>query len=331
MTLHLTIIGLGQIGASIGLALAQHADKIKITGSDIDSQIMNQAKKLGAVERTTPNLGMAIRNADIIILALPSDQVQGIMEAISPELKEGVVLMDTSPVKVKIAGFAQEILPENCTYVGFTPALNPRYLHNECYGIAAAKADLFQGGIFCIATPPKTNPRALKFATDLSQLMGADPLFVDLYEIDGLMASTHVLPQLMSIAMLNATQDQPGWGEARKVAGRAFAEVSGPAAHLDDSKALATAARLNQENVMRTLDDAIAALMQIRDDIAQESPESLEAYINHARDGANQWRQERGRGNWLVEELPRTDLIPRSSDIMGSLLGLGFGRKKKKE
>jgi prephenate dehydrogenase len=318
MTVQLTIIGLGQIGASIGLALEEHGDKLTRIGSDIDGKVMNQAQKLGAVDKTTLNLNAAVREADIIILAVAS------------VLKEGVVLMDTAPVKVATAEWAGEVLPENCSYVGFTPILNPRYLHDEGFGINAAKADLFQDGMFGITTPPNTNAQALTLATNLAQLMGADPLFVDLYEIDGLMAATHLLPQLMSAAMLNATLGQPGWQEARKVTGRAFAEVSGPAAHLDDVEALVAAAELNRENVVRKLDDAIAALQRLRHDIAEADSEAVSSRLKHAKAGVHQWWKERGGGNWLAEELPKAEKLPTSSDVMAGIFGFGLLRKKKK-
>jgi prephenate dehydrogenase len=329
MTVQLTIIGLGQIGASIGLALEKHGDKLKRIGSDIDPKVMKQALKLGAVDKTALNLNVAVRDADVLILALPLDQVQAVMRVVAPELKEGAVLMDTAPIKVATAEWAGAILPKNCSYVGFTPILNPRYLHNEGYGIAAARPDLFQNGMFGITTPPKTSSQAVNLATSLAQLMDADPLFVDLHEIDGLMAATHLLPQLMSAALLNATLDQPGWQEARKVTGRAFAEVSGPAAHLDDIEALVAAANLNRENTVRKLDDAIAALQGLRREIAQDDSEALSARLKHAKAGVDQWWKERGGGNWLAEELPKTDNIPTSSDVMGSIFGFGLRRKKK--
>jgi prephenate dehydrogenase len=330
MTVQLTIIGLGQIGASIGLALEEHGDKLTRIGSDIDGKVMNQAQKLGAVDKTTLNLNAAVREADIIILALPLDQVAVVMKAVASVLKEGVVLMDTAPVKVATAEWAGEVLPENCSYVGFTPILNPRYLHDEGFGINAAKADLFQDGMFGITTPLNTNAQALTLATNLAQLMGADPLFVDLYEIDGLMAATHLLPQLMSAAMLNATLGQPGWQEARKVTGRAFAEVSGPAAHLDDVEALVAAAELNRENVVRKLDDAIAALQRLRHDIAEADSEAVSSRLKHAKAGVHQWWKERGGGNWLAEELPKAEKLPTSSDVMAGIFGFGLLRKKKK-
>lgn len=330
MTLQLTIIGLGQIGASIGLALAKQDLQLVRVGSDIDAGVMHQATKIGAVDKTTPNLKQAVTSADIVILATPLDQVQALMEAIAPELKHGAVLMDTSPIKAPLAELAKKQLPEGCSYIGLTPILNPAYLHSERFGIAAAQPDLFQGGLFGVITLANTDSRVFQMVTDLIRQMGAQPFFTDLYEIDGLMASTHFLPQFMSAALLNITVDQPGWNEARKVAGRAFAEVSGPAAHLDELDSLLVAAASNRENIVRKLDDAIRALQTLRDHIQQEEREGLEQKLKHAKVGVHQWWQERGRGNWQAQELPKTEAMPTSSEMMGNLLGFGIGRKKKK-
>jgi prephenate dehydrogenase len=330
MSVQLTIIGLGQIGASIGLSLAKQGQDIIRVGSDIDSSVLQQAKKMGAVDKVTPNLKQAVSYADIIILATPLDQIQALMEAIAPELKPGAILMETAPTKVAVTKWAEELLPDSCRYVGITPILNPQYLHSERFGIGAAQPDLFQEGMFGIVTLVSTGAAAMQTATALIQWMGAKPFFADLYELDGLMAATHFLPQFMSAALLNVTIDQPGWNEARKVAGRAFAEVSGPAAHLDEMEALLAAAALNRENIVRKLDDAILALQSIRTDIERGNREGLESKLVHAKAGIHQWWQERGRGNWLAEELPKAASMPTSSEVMGNLLGFGLGRKKRK-
>jgi prephenate dehydrogenase len=331
MTIQLTIIGLGQIGASIGLALENHNDKITRMGSDIDGKVMREALKLGAVDKTTGNLNTAVKNANVVILALPLDQVGEIMEAIGPTLNADTVLLDTAPVKVKVAKWAEEFLPENCWYVGLTPVLNPLYIHNEGYGIAAAKADLFQDGMFGVVTPLQTNTQAVKLATDLIQLLGASPLFVDIYENDGLMAVTHLLPQLVSVALLNATLDQPGWTEARKVAGRAFAEATGPAAHLDDAEALEAAINNNKDNIVRKLDDVISTLQDLRLEITGDDTQALTTRIKNAKKGVNQWWQERGRGNWASEGLPQSETPPAHLDILGNLFGFDLRKKKKKD
>jgi len=331
MTIQLTIIGLGQIGSSIGLALAEHADKFTITGTDIDGKVSQESHKRGAVTKTTSNINQAVKDADVVILSLPLDQVLEMIEITAPIMKAGAILLETAPTKEEVAKRVKDCLPESCSYVGLTPVLNPNYIHNEGYGIDTAQADLFHNGMFGIITPPQSNAQAVNFAADFIQLLGASPLFIDLQENDGLMAATHLLPQLLSIAMLNSTIDHPGWGEARKVAGRAFAEVTGPAAHLDDAEALKSAVIFNQENVVRKIDDIIGILNEFRHEIANNEDEALTSRITQAKDGVNQWWLERGRGNWSTVENPETVSPHHHSGIIGNLFGFGLGRRKKRD
>ena len=329
--MNITIIGLGQIGASIGLGLADQGKKIIRTGTDIEGSVLQQAKKIGAVDKISPRLYQAVRDADLVILAVPMDQVRELMEAIGPELAEGATLVDTAPLKVAPAQWADEFLPEGRHYLGITPVLNPKYLHETDYGISAAKADLFEDGVWGIATSSRSNQQTVQLVTDLAGLLGAKPLFIDPHENDGLMASTHFLPQFISSAILNITVDQPGWHEARKVAGRAFAEVTGPAAHLDDLEALVSAVELNRDNLVRKMDDAIAILQSIRDDIAQNNRDNLEQRLKHAKEGVSRWWVMREERNWLAEELPKSGHIPTSAENLAGLLGFRTRKKKKKD
>ena len=126
MPIQITIIGLGQIGASIGLALAKIKDQAIRIGNDREPGIARQAEKSGAVDKTMINLPSAVKDADIVILALPVDEIRETMEVIAQDLKPGVVLIDTSPVQGGLLQWAQELLPGNDRYfVALTPSLNP--------------------------------------------------------------------------------------------------------------------------------------------------------------------------------------------------------------
>ncbi|MBU0511192.1 MAG: prephenate dehydrogenase/arogenate dehydrogenase family protein [Chloroflexi bacterium] len=328
MSIQITIIGLGQIGASIGLALSEHSDAILRVGHDWDIAAARQARKIGAVDRVTPNLKSAVEDADLVLLTLPMDQIQEMMEAAAPWLKESAVVMDTAPIKSAVAVWAKELLPKGRSYVGLTPVLNPKYLHSDISGIAAAQADLFHDGMLGIVTAPGADSGAIKLAADLAHLLGAAPLFADLFEMDGLMMSTHVVPQLMSAALLNATLDQPGWREARKVAGRAYAEVTAPAAHLGEAGALAASALHSRENVLRILDNVMASLQALRDDIHRDDIEALTERLEHALDGRKHWWQARQEADWASEGKPKTDM-PTAASMFGNMLG--FGRKRKRD
>ena len=60
MTIKITIIGTGQIGASIGLALGAQKDLFLRVGHDKDIKIANRAKDMGAVDKVEINLFRAI-------------------------------------------------------------------------------------------------------------------------------------------------------------------------------------------------------------------------------------------------------------------------------
>jgi prephenate dehydrogenase len=328
MTIQISIIGLGQIGTSIGLALKDQNELIVRVGHDRELEVARQAQKIGAVDRVEINLPKAVRDADLVLLSLPIDEIKETMEVIAEDLKESAVVMDTGAIKGIVAEWADEILPEGRYYVGLTPVINPSYLHETDTGIEAAREDLFRGGLIAIVAPPSTHSEAVKLASDLTRLLGATALFVDPSEMDGLMAATHWLPQLLAAGLLNATVDQPGWHEGRKMAGRPYAEATGPVVHLGEAHTISAAALFNRENILRVLDSTIAALSAIRNDIDQEDEEALDERLKRARLGREKWWQQRQKGDWLAEEGVKP-LMPEKQGILERLLGIRSKPKPK--
>jgi prephenate dehydrogenase len=142
MSTQMTIIGLGQIGASIGLGLAGQKQIVRV-GQDIEPSVVKKAEKLGAVDKVIINLVKAVKDADMVILALPVDQIQETLEFIAPELKPETVVIDMAPVKQAVVDWAAKALPE-ALIRGMTPVINPAYLMDGAWGIDAAHADLFK-------------------------------------------------------------------------------------------------------------------------------------------------------------------------------------------
>ena len=327
MAVQLTIIGMGQIGTSVGLALAEESERIFRMGHDREIGIARRAEKLGALDKVSINLLAAVESADLVLLALPVDQIQETLELIKDELKPAAVVMDTGPAKQTVATWAAELLPEERYYVGLTPVLNPVYLHDIDSGTEAAHPDLFRDGLVGIVSPPGVPSEAIKLAADLTRLLGANPLFADPLEMDGLVAATHILPQLMAAGLLNSTVDQPGWHEGRKIAGRSYAEVTAPVMYASEPSTLTTAAMLNRDNVIRVLDGAVAALNAIRGDLLNEDSKTLDERLNRAREGRRTWLNARLAANWAAEETATVE-APTASEVFGRFIGRG---KKKKD
>jgi len=331
MKINLAIIGLGQIGASIGLALGEKSELIYRVGYDEDAKVMRQASKLGAVDKTTSLLKSVIENSDAVLMALPTDKMREMMEELVPLMKEGAVLLDTALSKEMVANWAKELLPEGCSYVGLTPVINPEYLTSKATGIDGARADLFYNGMIAITSPPNTDSKALKFAADLTRLLGATVLFADMLEVDSVMTATHLIPQLMAAALLNATVDQPNWREAGKMAGRAYAEVSGPIQNLGLPGSLAANAIQNREHVLRVLNSVIASIETLRNDIVNENSDALTERLERACKGRDQWWQDRQPGGGQRALPPEYEKRSMASMLFGSLLQPGSRKREKEE
>jgi prephenate dehydrogenase len=325
--MQITIIGLGQIGASMGMALAGQKQIVRV-GHDMEPNTFRAAEKLGAVDKVVINLAKAVKEADVVVIALPVDQVKDTLEYIAPELKPESVVIDTSPVKAAVAEWARFSLPERRYYIGMTPVINPLYLLDGDWGVEAAHADLFKNGLFAVVTPLPVSSERLRLATDLASLMGAEHMFVDMAEIDGLMATTHILPQLMAAALSGISINQPGWLEGRKLAGRSFTKVTDPVVSSGSAEALAAAAIHNAENTTRVINKLIENLMDIRADIEAGDVKALEEHLLKAREGRINWWKERWAGNWAAKEQASDVSIPKASEWMGRLVA-GYRPKDK--
>jgi prephenate dehydrogenase len=330
MTVKIAIIGLGQIGASIGLALASHKDQVTTIGYDASSEVTRKAHKMGAVENVGHSLSASVKEADMVVLALPLDQVYETLRSVAQDVREEAVVIDTAPVKLAVAAWAEEFLPPKRHYVGLTLALNPLVLDETGIGIETARADLFQNGLVAITAPHETAGEAINLAASFVTLLGARPYFADLAEVDGIMATVHTLPALAAAALTETVIGQPGWADIRKLAGRPFVAAMRPLDE-EEATALAESAQKNRVNIVRVLDEYIAVLKSLRDEIDGEEKKSLQVRLEGALNGRAQWRRVRADGDWQsIESLEQE--IPTFSDLWRQQLGLGklFSRRNKK-
>ncbi len=327
MAVRVAIIGLGQIGASIGMALGQHEGQFERIGHDIEMGIARQAQKRGAVDKININLPSTVEKADIVILALPSDQIRETVEIIAQDLKPESIVMDTAPLKEPILALMKELLPEKCHYIGLTPVLNPKYLTSPEVGVNGARADLFQRGIVAVVTPSGVSSDAVRLATDFVRILGSEHLFIDAVEVDSQMALLHWLPQLTASALLQVTAGQPGWQEGKKMAGRPYTEATGPVMQSDEPQALAYAAVKSGIHMTRVIDTLIATLTQVRSEIDHGNEDALRKRFADARDARIVWWSERGLGQWSAVEMAPQGEIPTSREWISRLF---FGSRSKK-
>ena len=330
MSVQITIIGLGQVGTSIGLALAGQKN-IKRVGHDKDYEIARQAQKAGAVDEIKVNLPASVSDANVVILTIPLSEVRETLGYIAQDLQDGTVVLDTAPAKTTVAAWFNELVPQGRYYVGLAPAPGANYLHGIDLGVKSARADLFTKGLFMIDAPHGTPGEAVKLATDLVALLGAQAMISDAVEADGLLAATHILPQLASAALLDSTVDQPGWSEARKVAARPYASATAALAYHDEAKSLGEAALGNRANVLRVIDTYIASLQKLRDGINTGDHKSVIEFLEDAVKARDRWLSERTNGDWQTMEQAPPETQSFGDKLGRMFLGNMMDRNKKKK
>ncbi|MFZ1040983.1 MAG: prephenate dehydrogenase/arogenate dehydrogenase family protein [Anaerolineales bacterium] len=334
MSTQITIIGLGQIGASIGMALKGNKN-IRRVGCDKAAAVAKAAQSLEVVDEIK-NLPAAVKDAAIVVLCLPLSEIRETFKQIGPWLADNAVVMDTAPIKSGVTQWAKQFIPTGRFYIGLVPGIHSDYIASLEFGLNAAMPDLFRKGIFAVDVPPATPENIVNLALDFCHLLGAKPMLTDMLESDGLMTSVHVLPQLTAAVLLNATIGQPGWQEARKLAGRPYAGVTSGMAYHDDPISLREAVLANRTSAVHALDTLMAALQGLRDDIEQGNEEGVSTRLNEADKDREAWLDERGEATWLKEggdqeERPGFGRLMGQTIFGSTVFQRNAGAKKKKK
>lgn len=318
-----TIVGLGLVGGSIGLALRQAEAALAVVGHDKESSASKKAKKLGAVDRTEWNLVSACEESDLIILSTPAGAIAPTLQAIGPYLRPGCVIMDTAALKGPIMASAAEILPDEVHFVGADPIISGPV---EGEGIEAARADLFENGLFCVVPSLDADPNAVKLATDLIALLGARSLFVDPAEHDGMLAGVEHLPAVLAVALLEMAVQQPTWRELRKLAGPSFESATSLAS--TEAETYRDMLLPNQDNVLRWIDAFSASLASLRQALVDGEPEVITQRFEAALQERRKWLRDRAEGQWDIR--PAIEAQDRPNILTDVFLG-GLWRTRPKK
>jgi prephenate dehydrogenase len=243
-----------------------------------------------------------------------------VLKHIAQDLKSGALVMDTSPLKTPVTAWIEDLFPSGANYVGLTPVIKAEYFGEFQHGHETGHEDIFNGSLMGLVSNSKTSEKAINMAANFVQLLGASPYFSDPLEMDGLMSMTHLLPQLLTAAMLDITQKAPGWREARKFAGKHYSQMTNSFGKDELPGALAAWLDLNQENASRLINDVIRGLVELRDAVEAESvdQDKIRDGFQRLQQGRDLWLNERTDSPWIDAE--KTNL-PERQGIFTQMLG----------
>lgn len=194
----ITIVGVGLIGGSLGLAIKKKHIAKRVIGFGRNLRKLEFSKRIGAVDYITLDLKDAVSSADLIVICLPVISIIKFGRKIIPFLKKGAIITDVGSTKKGIVKNLTSILPDNVYFVGAHPLAGS----NES-GIEFARQDLFDNSR-CIITPVKsTNKEACEIVESMWEKIGVRVNYLSPVEHDRLIASTSHLPHILAVSIVN--------------------------------------------------------------------------------------------------------------------------------
>jgi prephenate dehydrogenase len=214
-----TILGVGLIGGSIGLALRRRGLARRVVGVGRRESTLSKAVERGAITEGTTDLARGVAGADLVVVCTPICNIVEHVLAAAEAAPPGVLITDAGSTKGEIVASLENRLPRGAAFVGSHPMAG-----SEKTGPEFAEEDLFQDRVTIITPTRHTPPAALTAIEDFWQSLGARTVRMTPHEHDAAVAAISHVPHLAAAALAAATPEEwlslaaGGWCDTTRVA-----------------------------------------------------------------------------------------------------------------
>lgn len=279
----LVIIGVGLIGGSLALALRQAGAVIEIVGVGRSMENLEAAKQFGIIDQIETDLASAVKNADVVVLAVPVAAMQPTLKELAPHLSPETIVTDVGSTKRDVIGYARQHLPDHLArFIPGHPIAGA-----EKSGAAAAFANLYQGRNIVVTPLPENDAEAVATITRMWQTCGAIVNTMPALRHDEIFAAVSHLPHLLSFALVEDIASRANAKELFSYAAggfRDFTRIAGSHPEMWRDISLA-----NRDALIREIDTYQSQLDRLRGMLEQSDGKSLEEVFGHARTARAEW------------------------------------------
>lgn len=194
--LHVTIIGVGVIGGSLGLAIKKHFRSVAVVGFD-RREVLKKAFNKRAIDIAASSLRSALERADFVFLAMPVSEILKDLPRIARYAPSTAIVSDVGSVKESIVRCARGEFPRG-NFVGGHPMAGV-----ELSGVEAAHPLLFENAVYVLTPMRGKVTSAVKRLASFLEELGARVVLLDPGTHDEVASVVSHLPQLTAVALTN--------------------------------------------------------------------------------------------------------------------------------
>jgi len=280
----ITIVGVGLLGGSIGLAARKFGIAGEIAGYVRRKETIADCEKAGAMDYATLDLSAAVSNADLVILCTPLAQMRPLAEQLPPALKPGAIVTDVGSVKAGVVRELESLIAQSgAHFVGSHPMAG-----GEKTGVAASRVELFENAI-CVVTPTKkSNANAVRKLERFWKSLGARVVKLPPEQHDLFVSRTSHLPHVVAATLANLVlgPTQPkGQAQLCATGFRDTTRIASGSPEMWRDIALA-----NRKHVARSISAFVSELQKFESVLKKSDAKGIEMFFQTAKKQRDQWR-----------------------------------------
>jgi prephenate dehydrogenase len=270
-----TIVGVGLIGASLGLALKKAGVATKVLGVGRSKENLDQAQKMGAIDGAV-DLVEAAKQSDVIVLCMPVAQMRATFEIIESHLESRTMITDAGSIKGDVILAAKEVLGKKvCQFVPAHPIAG-----GAQHGASAAKADLFQGKQTIVCPLQENSPEDTALIMGFWESVGSIVKKISVVQHDAIYAAVSHLPHLLSYALMASVVNSEDADQKLGHVGAGFKDFTRIAA--SSPEMWRDICIGNRAAILQELDRYLLIVNHMRKLVAEGDGEGLEKLFNKA-------------------------------------------------
>jgi len=201
---HVVIIGVGLIGGSLARALRERDAVSQITGVARSRETLDLALQMGVIDNAEIDPVLAMKDADLVIIATPVSTIGPLLELIAPHIPAHCVVTDAGSVKGSVVSAARQALGEkiDCFVPGHPIA------GTEDSGVAASFAELFIDHRVILTPLPENSEEDVHLVQAMWEVCGARVVRMSLEDHDAMLGATSHLPHLLAYSLVDFLSQQ---------------------------------------------------------------------------------------------------------------------------
>jgi prephenate dehydrogenase len=274
----LCIIGVGLIGGSIARAARAKGLVRKVVGVDTDGGNLERALESGVIDTVSKTVAQGAAEADLVMVAAPVGAVENIFRELRAVWSEGAVYTDAGSTKCNVIAAAKRVF--GAVPANFVPG-HP-IAGAERSGVAASKADLFEGKRVILTPLPDTRPDAVRRVEEFWRALDAKVSRMEPAHHDEVFAATSHLPHVLAFVLTEMLGRKDEQLEIFQYAAGGFRDFTRIAS--SDPKMWLDICLANGREIVPLIEQYREALRRAAELIAEGRAEELYALFANARE-----------------------------------------------